>query len=106
MIIFVNLQQLHIKVNLQWLDAMIPFFNPSGVQEILDYGLYGFHLSRVSGCWIGIKCVHDNVSSGATVDLDENRFSIKDIDRAIIPKDGLNIRLHDTAQAKEHRSTL
>ena len=57
-------------------DAMIPFFNPSGVQEILDYGLYGIHLSRQSGCWIGIKCVHDNVSSGATVDLNENRFSI------------------------------
>ena len=85
------------------LDAMIPFFNPSGVQEILDYGLYGFHLSRMSGCWIGIKCVHDNVSSGATVDLNENRFSIKDIDREIIPKEGLNIRLYDTAQAKEHR---
>ena len=85
------------------MDAMIPFFNPSGVQEILDYGLYGFHLSRVSGCWIGIKCVHDNVSSGATVDLDENRFAIKDIDREIFPKEGLNIRLYDTAQAKEHR---
>ena len=36
-------------------DAMIPFFNPGGVQEILDYGLYGIHLSRHSGCWIGIK---------------------------------------------------
>ena len=27
-------------------DAMIPIFNPSGVQEILDYGLYGFNLCR------------------------------------------------------------
>jgi len=85
------------------IDAMIPFFNPSGVQEILDYGLYGFHLSRMSGCWIGIKCVHDNVSSGATVDLDENRFLIKDIGNEIIPKEDLNIRLYDTAQAKEYR---
>ena len=84
-------------------DAMIPFFNPSGVQEILDYGLYGIHLSRQSGCWIGIKCVHDNVSSGATVDLNENRFSIKDVADEILPEDGLNIRLKDTPQAKEHR---
>ena len=84
-------------------DAMIPFFNPSGVQEILDYGLYGIHLSRQSGCWIGIKCVHDNVSSGATVDLNENRFSIKDVADEILPEDGLNIRLNDTPQAKEHR---
>ena len=80
-------------------DAMIPFFNPSGVQEILDYGLFGIHLSRKSGCWIGIKCVHDNVSSGATVDLNENRFSVIDINS----EDDLNIRLYDTPQAKEHR---
>ena len=85
------------------IDAMIPIFNPSGVQEILDYGLYGFHLSRISGCWVGIKCVHDNVSSAATVDLNENRFTINNIDKGFIPNGGLNIRLHDTAQAKEYR---
>ena len=85
------------------IDAMIPFFNPSGVQEILDYGLYGFHLSRKSGCWVGIKCVHDNVSSGATIDLDENRIKIIDPSDDFYPKEGLNIRLNDTAQAKEHR---
>ena len=61
------------------IDAMIPFFNPSGVQEILDYGIIGIELSRKSGCWVGIKCVHDNVSSGATVDLDENRLNLLDI---------------------------
>jgi len=85
------------------IDAMIPFFNPSGVQEILDYGLYGIHLSRLSGCWIGIKCVHDNVSSGATVDLNENRISLNNVANEIFPKNGLNIRLNDTPQDKEHR---
>jgi len=85
------------------IDAMIPFFNPSGVQEILDYGLYGIHLSRQSGCWIGIKCVHDNVSSGATVDLNENRNSIKDVNSELLPDEGLNIRLNDSPQDKEHR---
>ena len=85
------------------IDAMIPFFNPSGVQEILDYGLYGIHLSRQSGCWIGIKCVHDNVSSGATVDLNENRHLIKDVNSEFLTEEGLNIRLNDTPQAKEHR---
>jgi len=85
------------------IDAMIPFFNPSGVQEILDYGLYGIHLSRQSGCWIGIKCVHDNVSSGATVDLNENRHLIKDVNSEFLTDEGLNIRLNDSPQAKEHR---
>ena len=85
------------------IDAMIPFFNPGGVQEILDYGLYGIHLSRKSGCWVGIKCVHDNVSSGATVDLDDTRISIKDVSNEFYPEEGLNIRLNDTPQAKEYR---
>ena len=85
------------------IDAMIPFFNPSGVQEILDYGIIGIELSRKSGCWVGIKCVHDNVSSGATVDLDENRLNLLDISSENYPSEGLNIRLKDTAQEKEYR---
>ena len=85
------------------IDAMIPILNPSGVQEILDYGIYGIELSRLSGCWIGIKCVHDNVSSAATVDLNEDRVSLINIDKSFIPKDGLNIRNNDTPQKQEHR---
>ncbi len=34
---------------------MIPVLNPAGVQEILDYGLYGWAMSRYSGCWVGFK---------------------------------------------------
>ncbi len=37
------------------LDAMIPVLNPAGVQEILDYGLYGIALSRYAGCWVALK---------------------------------------------------
>ena len=37
------------------LDAMMPILNPAGLQELLDYGLYGYALSRFSGCWVGIK---------------------------------------------------
>ena len=84
-------------------DAMIPVLNPSGVQEILDYGMYGIELSRISGCWIGIKCVHDNISSAATVDLDEDRVAIVNVDKKLIPNDGLNIRKNDTPQNKENR---
>ena len=79
-------------------DAMIPVLHPSGVQEILDYGIYGFELSRISGCWIGIKCVGDNVSSAATVDLNEDRVSIIDINNTFFPEEGLNIRKGDTPQ--------
>ena len=38
-----------------FIDAQIPVLNPSGVQEILDYGLYGWAMSRFSGAWIAYK---------------------------------------------------
>ncbi|MDX1515173.1 MAG: indolepyruvate ferredoxin oxidoreductase family protein, partial [Gammaproteobacteria bacterium] len=44
-------------------DAMMPVLNPAGVQEILDFGLYGFAMSRYSGCWVALKCVHDTVEA-------------------------------------------
>ena len=47
--------------------AMMPILNPAGVQEILDYGLYGWALSRFAGVWVGIKCVKD------TVEVDRRR---------------------------------
>src|SRR5690349_19269437 len=35
-----------------FLDAMIPILNPAGVQELLDYGLYGWAMSRFCGTWV------------------------------------------------------
>src|ERR1041384_578373 len=34
-----------------FVDVMIPILNPAGVQEIIDYGLYGFAMSRFTGTW-------------------------------------------------------
>ena len=41
-------------------------FYPASVQDILDYGLHGFAMSRYASLWSGIKCVTDIVDSGAT----------------------------------------
>src|SRR3954469_10042284 len=40
-----------------FMDASIPVLNPSGVQDILDFGLYGWAMSRYSGCWIALKTI-------------------------------------------------
>ena len=45
-----------------------PVFYPAGVQDIIDYGLHGFAMSRYASLWSGVKCVTDIVESGATVD--------------------------------------
>ena len=46
-----------------FVDVMIPVLNPAGVQEIIDYGLYGFAMSRFTGTWVGLKCMHETVES-------------------------------------------
>ena len=57
-------------------DAMIPILNPAGVQEVLDYGLYGWALSRYSGCWVGLKCMKDTIDASASVDVSHERVRI------------------------------
>jgi indolepyruvate ferredoxin oxidoreductase len=56
--------------------AMIPILNPASVQDYLDFGLYGFALSRFSGCWIGFKAIAEAVESMATVDVDRERVML------------------------------
>ena len=59
-----------------FVDTMIPILNPAGVQELIDYGLYGFALSRFAGTWAAIKCVKDNIESTASVDASPDRLDI------------------------------
>ena len=50
--------------------AMIPVLFPSNVQEILDFGVLGYAMSRYAGVWVGMKAVADVVECSATVDID------------------------------------
>ena len=46
-----------------------PVVSPASVAEILEFGLYGWALSRFSGAWVGLTALSEVVESGATVDL-------------------------------------
>jgi indolepyruvate ferredoxin oxidoreductase len=76
-------------------DAMVPVLNPAGVQEILDYGLIGIAMSRYSGAWVSLKCVHDTVESTATAIVSPDRPAIRRPDDHDLPADGVNIRWPD-----------
>lgn len=75
-----------------FMHAGMPYLNPADVQEYLDYGLYGFALSRYSGCWVGFKCVTDTVESSASVDIVPERVSIVQPEDFLPPPQGLNFR--------------
>ncbi len=87
-------------------DAMIPVINPSSVQEIYDFGIYGWALSRFSGCWVGLKCLHDTVESTATINVDSKRLKVKIPNDFELPEDGLNIRFPDTPNEQDARMHL
>ena len=82
------------QTEFNFIDTMIPILNPAGVQEMIDYGLHGFAMSRFAGTWAALKCVKDNVESTASVDagLDRLKIILPDF---TMPPGGLNIRAND-----------
>src|SRR5262252_9695052 len=88
-----------------FVDVMIPILNPAGVQEIIDYGIYGWAMSRFTGAWVGLKCMHETVESTAVIDgsLDRLNIGIPGSDGYRMPDGGLNIRLNDSVLGMEAR---
>ncbi|NQU61083.1 MAG: indolepyruvate ferredoxin oxidoreductase family protein [Rhodospirillales bacterium] len=85
------------------MDAHIPILNPANVQDVLDFGLLGIAMSRYSSCWVGMKCITDNVDSSASVMVDPARVDIKIPDDFEMPEGGLHIRWPDPPLDQEHR---
>ena len=75
-----------------FIDAAIPVLNPAGVQELLDLGLYGWAMSRYSGCWIAFKTIAETVDSSASVEVGPSRIEIVEPSDFEMPPGGLNIR--------------
>ncbi len=64
-----------------FVGASIPVLSPSNVQEVLDLGIFGWELSRYSGCWVALKAITETMDSAISADIDPNRVKI------IIPED-------------------
>jgi indolepyruvate ferredoxin oxidoreductase len=86
-----------------FIDVMIPVLNPAGVQEVLDYGLYGWAMSRFTGAWTALKTMHETIESTAAIDASLERINIVIPDDFRMPEGDLNIRLHDQILAQEAR---
>jgi indolepyruvate ferredoxin oxidoreductase len=86
-----------------FVDVMMPILNPAGVQEIIDYALYGWAMSRYTSTWTALKCMHETVESTGVVDGRVDRIQIVTPDDFAMPEGGLNIRLVDTILGQEAR---
>ncbi|TNF04548.1 MAG: indolepyruvate ferredoxin oxidoreductase family protein [Sphingomonadales bacterium] len=71
--------------------GFIPVLYPATTDEIIEYGLYGWALSRFSGAYIGLKCITDTLDLTASVVLPDlfHEYAIPDFAK---PAGGLNIR--------------
>ena len=87
----------------------MPFVAPANVAEYLEFGLYGWALSRFSGNWVGLTALSEVVESGSTVDLDETNARVaawkgaREVESGthfVRPADGLHYRWPDLPSLK------
>jgi indolepyruvate ferredoxin oxidoreductase len=72
----------------------MPVINPANIQEYLEFGLYGWALSRFSGALCGFKAISETVEGGAVVELPAMPSFTMPQDY-VAPPDGLHNRWPD-----------
>ncbi|MDB5481178.1 MAG: pyruvate ferredoxin/flavodoxin oxidoreductase, partial [Caulobacteraceae bacterium] len=87
-------------------DFEMPVLAPADVQEVLDYGLLGYALSRFSGLWVGLIALADTMDSGATISVGPERGAYVLPENFPFPGGGVGIRLKDQPMDKERRLRL
>lgn len=76
-----------------FLSWFMPTLNPATIAEYLEFGEYGYALSRFSGMWVGFKAISETVESAASIVLpNDRRFLAPTFDP---PEDGLHYRWSD-----------
>ena len=82
----------------------MPIVSPAGLADLLEFGLYGYALSRYSGCWVGLTALSEIVESAGTVDLDQvnanvgawkGAEAVRQASHHAPPADGLHYRWPD-----------
>ena len=73
----------------------MPVLHPANVAELIEYGLYGWALSRFSGAWSGLIALSETVEGTATIDLDRLRTAFDAPVEFTAPAGGLHYRLQD-----------
>lgn len=71
--------------------GFIPVLYPATTDEIIEYGLYGWAMSRFSGAYVGLKCITDTLDLTASVMLPDlfREYAVPDFEK---PEGGLNVR--------------
>ena len=83
----------------------IPIMHCSSVQDIYDYGLIAYQMSRYAGVWMAVKSVSDIAESWYMVDIDPKRTEtvLPDPSDFVIPESGVHTRWPDNSVDQDER---
>lgn len=70
----------------------MPVLNPANLQDYLEFGLYGWALSRFSGAWVGFKAISETVESAGVITVPESLPRFAAPVSYMPPADGLHYR--------------
>ncbi|NKD54202.1 MULTISPECIES: indolepyruvate ferredoxin oxidoreductase family protein [unclassified Haematospirillum] len=73
----------------------VPVLHPANIADYLEFGLYGWALSRFSGTWVGFKAISETVESACSIELSPHSLHICNPDDFIAPPGGLHYRWPD-----------
>ncbi|MDD3675696.1 indolepyruvate ferredoxin oxidoreductase family protein [Thauera propionica] len=87
----------------------IPSLYPGNVQEILDYGLHGYQMSRLAGVWMGMKIVTNVADGTGTAFISPERLNFVTPDLEFDGKlftPNMNLGMNVRAEALEMEQSL
>ena len=64
-----------------FIDMQMPVLAPADLQDILDFSILGWEMSRFSGCYVGFKALAEHVNSTGLLDVGLDRISLAELER-------------------------
>ncbi len=81
--------------------AFLPILYPATIAEILEFGLFGWAMSRYSGSYVALKCITDTLDLSASIELPDPFRAYAVPDDIRLPDGGLNLRKNQPPLADE-----
>ena len=57
--------------------AFLPILYPATIGEIIEFGLFGWAMSRYSGSYVGLKCITDTLDLSGSVELPDTLSALR-----------------------------
>jgi indolepyruvate ferredoxin oxidoreductase len=84
-----------------FIAALLPILYPATIGEIIEFGLFGWAMSRYSGSYVALKCITDTLDLSGTVELPNPHRSFAVPEDVELPPGGLNLRPNQPALVEE-----